>query len=107
MIARVWYGYTTKENADKYESFLLNTGFPSIAKKNIAGYHGIQLLRKELDDETEFATIMWFDSIEDVKAYAGEQYEIAAVLPEAKLVLKRFDAKSKHFDIRYDSALVH
>ena len=104
MIARIWYGYTTKENADKYEKFLLNVGFPSIAKKNIKGYHGIQLLRKEMEEETEFATIMWFDNIEDVKAYAGENYEIAAVLPEIKAVLKRFDAKSNHLNIQYSSA---
>ena len=105
MIARVWYGYTNKENADKYESFLLNTGFPSIARKNIKGYHGIQLLRKEMEDETVFATIMWFDTIDDVKAYAGDNYEIAAVLPEAKAVLKKYDAKSMHFDVRYNSAV--
>jgi len=58
MISRIWHSYTTKDNADPYESLLQNEIFVGITKKNIKGDRGIQLLRRELTTETEFITIM-------------------------------------------------
>jgi len=60
MIARIWHGYTTKANADKYENLLKEEVFVGIEQKNVKGYKGIRLLRRELEDETEFTTIMQF-----------------------------------------------
>jgi len=64
MISRIWHGYTTKENSDTYGSLPQKEIFVGIANKNIEGYRGIQLLRRELPAETEFITIMWFDSVD-------------------------------------------
>ena len=61
MISRIWHGYTTKDNADIYESLLQNEIFVGIAKKKIKGYRGIQLLRRELATETEFITIEMYN----------------------------------------------
>ena len=102
MIARIWHGYTTKENADKYENLLREEIFVGIEKKNVNGYKGIRLLRRELEDETEFTTIMQFESIEDVKKFAGEDYETAYVPAKARQILKRFDPKSVHSQIIYE-----
>lgn len=57
MISRIWHGYTTRDNADTYESLLQKEIFVGIADKNIEGYRGIQLLRREVSTETEFITI--------------------------------------------------
>jgi hypothetical protein len=43
---------------------------------------------------------MWFDSLDDVKAFAGDDYETAHVPDKARAVLKRFDPRSQHYDIR-------
>lgn len=102
MIARIWHGYTTKENADKYENLLKEEVFIGIEQKDIKGYRGIRLLRRELADETEFTTIMQFDSIEDVKQFAGEDFETAYVPAKARQILKRFDPKSVHCEIIYE-----
>jgi heme-degrading monooxygenase HmoA len=102
MIARIWHGYTTKGNAGSYEKLLKEEVFVGIAHKNIKGYKGIRLLRRELEDETEFTTIMQFESIEDVKMFAGEDYETAYVPAKARLILKRFDPKSVHCQILYE-----
>jgi len=64
MISGIWHGYTTKDNADTYESLLQKEIFVGIADKNIDGYRGIQLLKREIPFETEFITIMWFDSVD-------------------------------------------
>ena len=102
MIARIWHGYTTKENAGKYEKLLKEEVFAGIEHKNIKGYKGIRLLRRELEDKTEFTTIMQFETIEDVKQFAGEDYETAYVPAKARLILKRFDPTSIHCQVLYE-----
>ena len=99
MIGRIWHGWTKPENADKYEQLLREEIFPAIGAKKVAGYKGIQLFRRPLNNEIEFITIMWFDSLDAVRAFAGEDYEVAVVPPKARVLLSRFDARSQHYEI--------
>jgi len=100
MISRIWHGYTTLENADTYEALLKSEIFVGIHNRNIPGFQEIQLFRRNLEDEVEFITVMWFDSIEAVKAFAGKDYEVAVVPPKARGVLSRFDGRSQHYEVR-------
>lgn len=102
MISRVWHGWATPENADAYEGLLKSEIFQDIQSRQIAGYRGIHLLRRSLGDEVEFITIMWFDSIEAVRAFAGEDHEVAVVPPKARALLSRFDARSQHYEVKVD-----
>jgi heme-degrading monooxygenase HmoA len=97
MITRIWHGWTTHENADAYEAIVNGTVLPGIAARNPTGYHGAYLLRRELEDETEFVTVLFFDSLDDVRQFAGDDYETAYVPAEARAVLARFDARSAHY----------
>jgi heme-degrading monooxygenase HmoA len=99
MIGRIWHGWTTPANADTYESLLKDEIFVGIQDRQIMGYRGIHLLRRDLGDEIEFVTIMWFDSIDAVRAFAGEDYEVAVVPPAARAVLSHFDARSQHYEM--------
>ena len=100
MVGRIWHGWTTLENADVYEDLLKTEIFPGIATKKVQGYRSIQLFRRALGDEVEFITIMWFDSWDSVRQFAGEDYEKAYVPPKAREVLLRFDDRSQHYEIR-------
>lgn len=102
MISRIWHGYTSKDNANIYENLLKEEIFRGIEEKNVKGYKGIQLLRRELDTEVEFTTIMWFDNIECVKQFAGDHYETAYVPAKAREVLTRFDENSIHCELRHN-----
>ena len=102
MVARVWHGWTVTANADRYEHLLLSTIFPGIAAKNIAGYRGIRLLRRAGEQEVEFITMMLFDSLDAVRAFAGADYQTAYVPAAARELLSRFDAQSQHYDLRAD-----
>ena len=95
---RYWRGWTTPENADAYQRVVSEQVLPGIAARELEGYHGAYLLRRPLDEEVEFATILVFDSLENVKAFMGEDYEIAHVPPAARAVLARFDERSAHYD---------
>jgi len=102
MIGRIWHGWTAPENADAYESLLRHEIFLGIQDRQIAGFRGIQLLRRDLATEVEFVTMMWFDSIAAIRVFAGEDYEVAVVPPEARALLSRFDERSQHYEIRAD-----
>lgn len=104
MICRVWHGWTTKANADAYDQLLRSEVFRGIAARSIRGYHGIELLRRVTGDEVEFVTLMWFDSLEAVRAFAGDDYEQAVVPRAARALLKRFDARSAHYEVRVPRA---
>ena len=105
MISRIWHGWTTPANADAYESLLRSEVLVGISSRQIPGYQGIHLLRRQLDDEVEFVTVMWFDSLEAVRAFAGEDYEVAVVPPSARALLSRFDARSQHYEVRAEPQL--
>ncbi len=100
MISRVWNGWTTPANADEYERLLKEVIFPKIRAKGVSGYRGIRLSRREVEGEVEFQTVMWFDSMEAVRAFAGDDPERAYVPPEARAVLSRFDERSRHYELR-------
>jgi hypothetical protein len=98
VIIRYWRGWTTHDNAAAYQKIVSETVLPSIAARQVEGYHGAYLLRRELDDEVEFATVMIFESLDSVIAFAGDDYETAYVPPAAREVLTRFDERSAHYD---------
>lgn len=103
MISRIWHGWTTPANADTYEALLKTEIFVGIQERQIPGYRGIHLLRRDLGDEAEFVTIMWFDSLDAVRAFAGEDYERAVVPSRARAVLSRFDERSSHYEVKVEA----
>jgi len=102
MISRIWHGWTTPANANAYEELLKHEVFVGIHNRKIEGYRGIQLYRRNVGAEVEFVTIMWFDSIDAVRAFAGEDYEAAVVPPAARKLLAHFDDRSPHYEVRAD-----
>ena len=93
MISRIWHGWTTLANADKYETLLKEDIFVGIQNRHIRGFRGIQLLRREINHEVEFITIMSFESLDAVREFAGEDYEAAVVPTQARKLLSHFDER--------------
>ncbi len=100
MISRIWYGWTSHENAAAYQSLLETEILPGIANRQIEGYRGAHLLRRDLENEVEFVTILWFDSLNAVRNFAGEDYEVAVVPQKARALLSRFDNRSAHYEVK-------
>lgn len=100
-VARIWRGWTTIENADAYEAVAKDQVFPDIIERGIPGLVSADLLRAERheDGEVEFTTIIWFDDLDSVKNFMGEDYRRAHVPDNARAVLSRFDAEAKHFHL--------
>ena len=100
MISRIWHGWTSLPNADAYEQLLREEVFKGIKGRRILGFVDIQMLRRPLETEVEFITIMRFESIAAIKVFAGEDYEACVVPPAARALLSRFDQRSQHYEIR-------
>jgi len=100
MISRIWHGWTIPGNADKYEAVLKEEIIVGIQNRQIHGFKGIQLLRRDVGEEVEFVTIMSFDSLDSVREFAGENYEPAVVPVKARAILSHFDERSQHYEIR-------
>ena len=100
MISRIWHGWITSQNADKYKALLKEEIFVGIHERRIRGFKGIQLLHRDLDHEVEFITIMRFDSLDSVREFAGEDYETAVVPTRARKLLSHFDERSQHYEVR-------
>ncbi|MBD0370473.1 MAG: antibiotic biosynthesis monooxygenase [Pyrinomonadaceae bacterium] len=99
MISRIWYGWTSHDNAAAYQSLLEDEILPGIAGRRIEGYRGAHLLRRDLESEVEFVTVLWFDSLDAVRDFAGEEYEVAVVPQKARALLLRFDERSAHYEV--------
>jgi len=99
MISRIWHGWTSLQNADAYEALLKAEILPGIQGRRMTGYRGIDLLRRNHEREVEFVTVMWFDSYDAIREFAGEDYEKAVVPSKARALLSRFDSHSQHYDV--------
>jgi hypothetical protein len=100
MICRLWHGWTTPANADAYETLLREEVFIGIEARGIAGFCGIEMLRRPAGGEVEFVTLMWFTSLDDVRQFAGEDYAKSVVPAAARRLLSRFDAEATHYEVR-------
>jgi antibiotic biosynthesis monooxygenase (ABM) superfamily enzyme len=98
-IKRIWHGWTTKPNADKYQKVLNEQVLPSIEAKHIPGYKKVEVLRIELEDEFEFITILTFESLQNVIDFQGKNYKISYVPEVAQKVLKRWDLEATHYEL--------
>jgi heme-degrading monooxygenase HmoA len=99
MICRLWRGWTTPANAGAYEAIVRGEVIPAIETRRIPGFLSIDLMRRTVEDGVEFATLMWFDDLQAVKAFVGDDYEVAHVPERAREVLVRFDERSAHFEV--------
>jgi len=98
MIARLWKGWTLKENADAYERLLREQVLPSL--QQIDGYRGGYILRQDGSDEVEFAVMNLFESLEAVQTFAGPEYTIPVFEPEARQLLSKVEPIARHYEVK-------
>jgi antibiotic biosynthesis monooxygenase (ABM) superfamily enzyme len=98
MIARIWHGWTKRADAEAYEKMLRNEIFPSIAARNIQGYHGAELFVREDGDEVEFVTLLRFDSMDAVKEFAGADESKPVIFPKAERLIARME-RARHYRV--------
>jgi heme-degrading monooxygenase HmoA len=97
VIARVWFGRTKAEDHDAYLAYLEESGVAALKKTR--GNQGVMVLRRRDGDEAEFGVVSFWDSLDDVKAFAGEDVDVARYFPEDERYLLEFTPRLKHFEV--------
>jgi hypothetical protein len=98
MIARLWKGWTTRENAEAYERLLREQVLPGL--RAIAGYRGGYVLRHDGAEEVEFAVLNLFESLEAVRAFAGPEYAVPVIEPAARELLAKVEPVARHYEVK-------
>jgi heme-degrading monooxygenase HmoA len=97
MVGRLWRGWTTARDAPAYLAHLREATFPELGR--LDGFRGSYALRRETDDGVEFVVLTLWRSLDDVRGFAGGDYEAAVVPPKARRVLARFDERVSHYEV--------
>jgi heme-degrading monooxygenase HmoA len=100
MIARLWRGAVRREDGDAYARYMRGTGIKGYART--PGNRGAWMLRRDLGGLTEFVMFTLWGSIDDVKAFAGDNYEAAVFYPEDDRFLVERDLVATHYDVDTD-----
>ncbi len=100
MICRMWRGWTASANADAYEGYLKDELVPRLeVDLTNQGYRGCHLLRLETGAETEFVTLVWFESLQSVQSFAGTNHEIPVISEKAQRWLLRHAERCEHYEL--------
>lgn len=98
MIARSWRGAVRTEDAERYADYIRDTGLAAYAAT--PGNRGAWMLRRDLDDGlTEFVTYSLWDSMDAVRAFAGDDPEAAVFYTEDDAFLVERDLRVRHYDV--------
>ena len=97
MIARIWRGTTAADRAAEYLTYVRETGLAEYAAT--PGYRGVQVLLRTRDELTRLTVISYWDSIEAVKAFAGEDPEVAHYYPEDDEYLLDREPTVEHHEV--------
>jgi len=97
VIGRLWHGWTAVEDAPRYEEHLRQETFPGL--RGIEGYVNGYVLRRDSSDRVAFAVLTLWESLEAIRVFAGDDYEIAVVPPAARRVLGGFDERVAHYEV--------
>jgi heme-degrading monooxygenase HmoA len=102
MIGRHWRGFAPHETAQAYLEHLRESTLPSL--RDIVGHRGATVLKRRVDGEVEFVVLTFWDSLDAVRAFAGDDYEAAVVPPEARELLAEFDDRVVHYEVAVEPA---
>jgi heme-degrading monooxygenase HmoA len=97
MISRHWRGVAKPEQAEAYVHHLRHDTFPTLAR--IPGFIEASILRRDVETGTEFQIVTLWDSLGAIKAFAGEQPDIAVVPASVQAMMSRYDERVVHYDV--------
>ncbi len=97
MIGRLWHGWTTVGDAPRYQEHLREETFPEL--RTIDGYVDGYLLRRDSGDRVDFTVLTLWESLDAIRAFAGDDYETAVVPDAARRALRGFDERVTHHEV--------
>lgn len=97
MIARIWHGKTRIADYEAYTELLNQLAIPDYQKT--IGFKGLTFLRRIIDDEGHFTLITFWENLEVIRNFAGQDFEKAKYYPEDSSFLLEFEEKVQHHEV--------
>jgi heme-degrading monooxygenase HmoA len=97
VIARIWRGAVRRDDRETYAAYMQETGVAGYART--AGNRGVWMLRRDDGEQTEFVMFTLWDSLDAVRAFAGDDYETAVFYPEDDRFLIERDLTAHHYEV--------
>jgi heme-degrading monooxygenase HmoA len=100
MVVRTWTAHTTPDRESAYLDKVREVVLPHL--RTVSGYLGSHFLRRSADSELEILVLTYWESMEAVRALAGEEPTKAYMPPEIAATLERYDHEAVHYDVMID-----
>jgi heme-degrading monooxygenase HmoA len=97
MITRIWRGWAPTATADDYQRHYETEVNENL--RSVSGFRGARLLRSQDGQEMMFTSITFFTSLDAVRGFAGDDYEVAVVEEDARRALSRWDERVSHHEV--------
>ena len=97
MIARVWHGETTEQDAEYYGQYVGKTGAVDLA--GTEGNMGCYVLRRLEGGACHFTVLSFWESFDAIRRFAGPDVDTARYYPEDKKYLKELAPKVEHHEV--------
>jgi heme-degrading monooxygenase HmoA len=97
VIARLWHGRIRARDADRYRRYLEGTGLRDYARTS--GNRGVYYLQRQEGDVTHVVTLTFWESLDAIKRFAGDDYTVARYYPEDDAFLLEREPSVVHYEM--------
>lgn len=97
MIARTWHGAVRPVDAERYHAYLLESGVPDL--RRTPGNRGVYVLLRREADRAHFLLISLWESLDAIRAFAGDDLERARYYPEDVKFLLELEPTVTHYEV--------
>jgi len=97
MIVRMWHGRVPTSKADAYREFTNARAIPDY--QSVKGNISVHVLERREGEVTHFITLTFWESLEAIKGFAGDDVETAKYYPEDKDFLLEFEPTVVHYEV--------
>ena len=97
MIARIWRGAVKLQDGDDYAAYMRSTGLAEY--RRTPGNLSALMLRRDIEDRTEFVMFTTWESMDAIKAFAGPDPERAVFYPQDERFLVDRDVTVAHYEV--------
>lgn len=98
MILRTWRGWVQADRVEEYSRYVEQTGLAGY--RAVEGNRGCQLVTRDLGDgRAEIVTLSWWDSLDVIRGFAGDDIEVARFYPEDDQYLVDRERFVRHYEV--------
>jgi heme-degrading monooxygenase HmoA len=97
LIARLWHGRVPVNKADRYREFLNQRAIPDY--QSISGNISVHILERKEGQIVHFVTLTFWENMEAIKSFSGNDPEKAKYYPEDVDYLLEFEPNVIHYDV--------